>query len=264
MSAISVRWWRCTVVPLAVGATAWCQSAVADKPAEVNARVSQNIKDCKDQYQKRSEDSKLTREERAQMARLYVSCLKDRRAEHAIHDSGVPVQDKYEVELTQATLDSKVADANNQFLGMSWGVGIGISKTRSSTAIESAAIVNGVVTVTSDKRLQSRVFLESHYYFDGWCSGKDKVVKQGCGPFMAVATSANDVAGVGFGFMFGWKPKAEEKDGFSVGIGMILDNKVKNLASGFTPGSPPPPGATTVLTEEKARWSNMLFVTRTF
>jgi hypothetical protein len=258
-------------IALTTGGTVWGQQTTAfERKANaesLQSEVSSRIADCRTRYKEPSESPNNSRELRAQLARLYVSCLKEKRAEHAVSAGAYvqAVQDKYEVELTQATTDATIAAANNDFLGMSWGAGIGFSRTRSSAAIESAQIVNNVVTVTSDARLRSRVFLESHYYFDGWCTRKDdKKVKRGCGPFMAVTTSNNDVAGVGFGFMFGWKPKEEQKEGFSVGIGLILDNKVKNLASGFSPGAAPPAGATTVLTEEKARWSNMFFLTRTF
>jgi hypothetical protein len=81
-----------------------------------------------------------------------------------------------------------------------------------------------------------------------------------------VATDQDDVlAGVGLGFMFGWRtPQNTNGSGFSVGLGAILDANVKSLGDGFEENKPPPPGETSVRFEEKARWSALLFFTRTF
>jgi hypothetical protein len=82
---------------------------------------------------------------------------------------------------------------------------------------------------------------------------------------VAVAATEDEVlSGVGIGLMYGRKSKAADTDGFSIGLGVILDGKVKDLADGFEENQPPPPGETQVRFEEKARWSALLFVTRTF
>ena len=123
--------------------------------------------------------------------------------------------------------------------------------------------MDGVVRVTSSKENQPRVFLESHKYF--WCNDNGKDGTRGCGPFVAVAAKDDDVlGGVAIGFMYGRKTEITSSEGFSVGIGAVLDADVNDLASGFVANQPPPGGETEVRLESKSRWSAVLFVTRTF
>jgi hypothetical protein len=49
-----------------------------------------------------------------------------------------------------------------------------------------------------------------------------------------------------------------------VGIGGILDGKIKSLAKGFEVDQPLPSGESGIRYEEKARWSYLVFVTRSF
>jgi hypothetical protein len=105
--------------------------------------------------------------------------------------------------------------------------------------------------------------LEFHRYF--WCNDDRKQLDRGCGPFVAVAASDEDVlAGIGIGFMYGRKSSPDDTEGFSVGIGVILDGNVKDLADGFKENAPPPGTETAVRFEEKSRWSALIIVTRTF
>ncbi|MGI9233293.1 MAG: hypothetical protein ACR2RD_06655 [Woeseiaceae bacterium] len=150
--------------------------------------------------------------------------------------------------------------AEKEYLGLNWGVGAGISFSFDD-AVDGAEIVNGVIRVTSEKQNQPRIFFEFHKYF--WCDVNDGT--KGCGPFVAVATTSDDVlSGVAMGWMWGWKVKAADSDGFSIGVGAVLDADVSDLADGFEANQPPPPGETVVRFESKARWSGVLFVTRTF
>jgi hypothetical protein len=154
------------------------------------------------------------------------------------------------------------ADSEASFMGLNWGIGFGYSFGRDEM-IDDAEIVNGIVRVKSRKKEQPRVVLEFHKYF--WCNNNYKSGASGCGPFVAVAASQDKVlSGVGMGFMYGLKAKASDMEGFSVGVGAILDGKVKDLADGFKENEAPPAGETQVRFEEKARWSYLLFVTRTF
>ncbi|MGH8222298.1 MAG: hypothetical protein ACREQZ_04925, partial [Woeseiaceae bacterium] len=84
--------------------------------------------------------------------------------------------------------------------------------------------------------------------------------------FLAVAAGTGDtVLGVGLGWMWGLKSNdPEDSEGFSIGIGVILDDDVKALGDGFEENQPPPPGETAVRFEEKSRPAALLFVTRTF
>lgn len=72
-------------------------------------------------------------------------------------------------------------------------------------------------------------------------------------------------AGVAIGGMFGWRtPQDGDKEGFSIGLGLLLDAEGKTLADRFDDGQPLPDGATEIVFEDKARWSGVLFFTRTF
>ena len=88
----------------------------------------------------------------------------------------------------------------------------------------------------------------------------------GIGPFLGiVAKDENLISAFGTGVMFGWKdPRRGENDGWSIGIGAVLDANVNALAEGFEDGEPLPAGETEIRFEEKSRWSALLFFTRTF
>jgi hypothetical protein len=173
------------------------------------------------------------------------------------------LQNLESADLTGISTQTEIAQAGADFMGLSWGLGFGYSFGEEDF-IEGAEIANGIVRVTDDKTNQARVLLEFHRFF--WCNDKQRSVERGCGPFVALAATSDDVLkGVGVGFMWGWKSKDPTRsEGFSIGIGAILDNDVKSLADGFEENQPPPPGETVVRFKNEARWSGLVFVTRTF
>lgn len=165
--------------------------------------------------------------------------------------------------LSAAQRNQRIAEATTQFMDMSWGVGFGYS-FGNDDAIDGAEIVDGVVRVSSERKDLPRAVFEFHRYF--WCNkNRTGPGLAGCGPFVAVsATEDKLLSGVGVGFMYGRRAKVDDTEGFSVGVGVILDGKVKDLADGYSANQPAPDGATTVRFEEKSRWSTLIFVTRTF
>ena len=173
----------------------------------------------------------------------------------AVETATAPLTDKVK-------RDKQKADSEVDFLGLSWGLGFGFSFS-SDDAIDDADIVDGVVRVKSNKKQQPRAILEFHKFL--WCNEKMTIGTRGCGPFVAVAATQDDVlSGVGVGFMYGLKAKPSDSDGFSIGIGAILDGDVKDLADGFKKNQAPPGGETSVRYETESRWSALVFVTRTF
>ena len=95
----------------------------------------------------------------------------------------------------------------------------------------------------------------------------NQAIKTGHGPFVAVAaTDDNVLAGIAAGWMWGWKdfrlPATD--DAFTVGIGLILDDDIKDLADGFDEDKPLPEGETDIRFEEKARVGVVLLFTRSF
>ena len=208
--------------------------------------------------------------ERADAARRYERCMMATFAQARAVQSrsnnmvgAIALQNLDSTVMADVRLQAEAAQAGANFMGLSWGLGFGYS-IGGDDIIESAEIVNGVVRATDDRTDQARVLLEFHRFF--WCNNKNRSVESGCGPFVALAASSDDILkGVGVGFMWGWKSKdPSASEGFSVGIGAILDNDVKSLADGFSENAPPPPGETVVRFKKEARWSGLLFVTRTF
>ena len=168
-----------------------------------------------------------------------------------------------ETYLATAKKDAAVAKAPVDYTDLTWGLGFGASNSFDDV-VETASIVNGVVRVEDDQTLQTRVLLEFHQYF--WTGEMNEGQRWGSGPFLALAAGTEEtVLGVGVGWMWGMKSAdPEASEGFSVGIGVILDDGVKTLGEGFEDNQPPPPGETAVRFEEKSRPAAILFVTRTF
>jgi len=203
---------------------------------------------------------------RASSAAATVSCIDKGRglaiALASDAETRVRVKELLQPPVENAARVQQQANSETDFMGLSWGLGFGFS-FGFDDAIDDAEIVNNVVRVKSEKKQQPRALLEFHRYL--WCNKKNTVGTRGCGPFVAISATQDKVlSGVGMGFMYGLKAKATDSDGFSVGFGAILDGKVKDLADGFKENEAPPAGETQVRFKEKARWSGLLFVTRTF
>lgn len=234
-----------------------------------NDKVESILMQAKDNCNFYGSDVELSRVDiyqRTTRASRQTDCIKEFRgkliASSPDADSRAKVKELMQPLVDNAMSDEKAAASNTDFMGLNWGVGFGFSKSRDE-AIDDAEIVNGIVRVKSSKKEQPRVVLEFHKYF--WLNDEYKIGDRGLGPFVAVATTqSNLLSGVGVGLIYGRKSNKTDSDGFSVGIGVILDGEVKDLASGFKADQAPPVGETVVRFENKARWSNILFVTRTF
>ena len=178
------------------------------------------------------------------------------------------VKAKAEVEEVKAKTDASKAQAEGEkdFLGMKWGVGVGYSYAVDDV-VDNAQVVDGKIRVTKDLRAQPRLIMEFHRYIGCYeKNGKEVQVTSGCGPFAAIVSRDDKVlSGVAFGGMYGWKTtEGDVSKGFSVGLGVLLDSEGKTLASGFDDGQALPDGATAIVFEDEARWSAVLFFTRTF
>jgi len=79
-----------------------------------------------------------------------------------------------------------------------------------------------------------------------------------------VASDSKVLSGVGLGVMYGLKTAPSDTEGFSIGLGAVLDADVKGLGDGFKLKEAPPAGETSIRFITKSRWSMVLFVTRTF
>jgi hypothetical protein len=210
--------------------------------------------------------STRTVEERLAAANGALACVKEARS--ALRSRASTAEARAVVdEVTSPALDKSTkvaaqAATETDFMGLKWGLAFGYSYAFDDLA-DDAAIVNGVVRVKRSVRQQPRVLLEFHKYL--FCNRGSTVGTQGCGPFVAVASSQDKVlSGVAMGLMYGRKSAPTDPDGFSLGLGVILDANVRSLAKGFVDGSPPPGGETEIRFRSEARWSGVLFVSRTF
>jgi hypothetical protein len=168
--------------------------------------------------------------------------------------------------LTAASSYKATLAGEKDFIGITWGVGVGYSHGFDDI-VDDAQIIDGLVRVTKDLTEQPRVILEFHSY--RWCHKKrvgDVSIEQGCGPFAAVASRDDQaVSGVAAGWMYGWKTgTGADAKGFSIGIGVIVDSAGKKLGEGYVEGQPPPTGATSVFLKEESIASGVIFFTRTF
>lgn len=242
------------------------QTLTTQLSANQLVNVLETVRGECDQYLANAKSPDKTISERSSHASDALSCLNKGRGLLLSLAPDAETRAKLK-ELLQPLVDeaSQVkakADSETTFMGLNWGLGFGYS-FGFDDAIDDADIVNGIVRVKSQKKEQPRVVLEFHKYF--WCNNNYKSGASGCGPFVAVsATQDKLLSGVGMGFMYGLKAKDTDTEGFSVGVGVILDGKVKDLADGFKKNEAPPAGETQVRFEEKARWSYLLFVTRSF
>jgi hypothetical protein len=169
---------------------------------------------------------------------------------------------RVKTEEAQKALDDKQGSLDWAALG--WGVGVGVSFGKETVDGASIDGTPALVHVTSTRKNVPRVLLEFHTYpiqIDG-----PRGTLLGLGLFAAAASSDNKVlSGVGFGFMTGIRTgTGNNTNGFSIGIGGILDAKVKELAAGFSEGQAAPSGETAVRFVEKTRGSGVVFFTKTF
>jgi hypothetical protein len=159
--------------------------------------------------------------------------------------------------------------------------------------VADAEVVGGVVRVTKQNDLTPRVLLNLHYFFSGACSkayrlkleGRiDETVKQaagrwcavsqitdngnggksanhlvltpmrGWGPFIAVQPgSEQTIQAVGAGVLYGFRRQPDKTDSFNLGIGVVLEQNVKELGDGIEANKPLPPGETQVRFKESGR-----------
>lgn len=229
--------------------------------------------DCADAYDKVHGDPKdHPARDRYSAALELEACIENLRAgvvsqTRDIGDpDGVRAADIFLRTAAQNNASNKDAfSAQASFMGMAFGVGVGVSFSEDEIVSEAELSPDNLVVATKTESQLPRVVFESHYY--GFChSGKCNAGVFGIGPYFAiVAKSEKLISAFSAGVMFGWRSsKPEASAGFSVGVGALLDSEVKSLASGFQAGKPLPEGETQIRFEEKSRWSALIFFTRTF
>ena len=199
----------------------------------------------------------------------FQRCILGLKSERAVRATALA--DRADTDAALALLEAKASaaettsDGQGNFMGIRFGVGVGVSYSQDDVVPEAELGAGNVIVATKTERQLPRVIFESHYY--GWCrSARCNNGVFGVGPYFGIVAKTDKlISAFSTGAMFGWKDKkGGDPQGFSIGIGALLDDGVKSLADGFDAGQPLPPGETKIRFEEKARWSAILFFTRTF
>jgi hypothetical protein len=167
----------------------------------------------------------------------------------------------------QAQTTTKAEAATKEFLGMKWGIGVGvIGGFGGDRAVEKASIVNEVVRVDEEGDLRPQMFLEMHAFLTGprvnkwreyqrWKDAEEAKPKQitgtetpqpqkmpdlpkmGFGPFVALQTSDNKVIdSFSLGFMVGIRKDTSETASVNLGIGLSFDPGVQVLRGDLKDG----------------------------
>ena len=158
---------------------------------------------------------------------------------------------------------TKTETATTEFLGLKWGLGIGvIGSFGGDRAVEKASIINGVVRVEEEGALRPQSFLEMHVFLDreardwrtyqqnkakarmqeargdkpSWPPPKDPPLT-GFGPFIALQSSDQKVIdSLSLGVMWGFRKDPQSSASLNVGIGLSFDPSVQVLGGGLKDG----------------------------
>jgi hypothetical protein len=100
------------------------------------------------------------------------------------------------------------------FGGLRFGAGLSVTfDTGSNERVESAEIVDGLVRVTEEKNVITRILLETHYFFPATSRAFLGIKEPGTwawGPFVGVQSSTDDVIDAfAMGLMVGFRKEAE-------------------------------------------------------
>jgi len=161
---------------------------------------------------------------------------------------------------------TKTEQATADFLGLKWGLGIGVmGGFGGDRAVEKASIVNGVVRVEEEGDLRPQSFMEMHVFLDkkardwrGYQRGKSASRMAaanglnrknngtlttpdppltGFGPFIALQSSDKKVIdALSLGVMWGFRKDPQSPTSLNVGIGLSFDPSVQVLGGGLKDG----------------------------
>lgn len=205
------------------------------------------------------------------------------------------------IEVEEAT---KTEEATKEFLGLKWGVGIGVmGGFGGDSAVEKASIdANKLVRVDEEGDLRPQAFLEMHVFLVGdkarcwrdyqrkkaanqvaarnlasgqlaWCPDKDGKCQStmpdpplmGFGPFVALQSSDDKaIDALALGVMWGFRRDPKESTSVNVGIGLSFDPSVQVLGGGLKEDKPLPTGETAVRLKKEGRFGWALMTSFTF
>lgn len=163
------------------------------------------------------------------------------------------------------------SDGQTTFGGMTFGTGLSVAFNRGSS-ISNAEVINGLVRVTEETPAVARIVLETHYLFTcangekgNWCGKGSHLESSGHGPFLAIQPGQADlIQAIGMGWMLAFRHKEGDTKSWNIGLGYMVDPKVKVLGDGIVANQPLPAGETQVRFKITARYSWFLVSSYTF
>lgn len=158
----------------------------------------------------------------------------------------------------------------NTFGGIKFGTGLAAGFRR-SPIVTNAAVVGGVVRVSEETTAVARLILESHYLFTcedksaGKVCGDNLFKSSGHGPFVAIQPGQADIIqSIGIGWMLAFRHNDTDTSSWNIGLGVMVDPKVKTLGDGIVANQPLPVGETQVRFKTTARYSWFLMSSYAF
>lgn len=166
-----------------------------------------------------------------------------------------------QLELIQADEKQQQEEkASRDFMGVSFGVALGVTENLEDDQVESARVIDGIVRVEERRNTRPRLFLETHKFIG---QSDDKL--KGWGPFIAVELGQEDLLqGLGVGWMWGFRDDKADDSSLNLGIGWFVTDKIQKLGSGIEDGRPLPGAETEIRYRYDADGSVLAMASFTF
>lgn len=202
---------------------------------------------------------------------------------------------RHMAEMREAT---QMEEATKSFLGLKWGLGIGVmGGFGGGTAVEKASLVgpNKIVRVDEEGDMRPQMFLEMHVFLEdfgskmeSWRSYKkrmsdyrkkaegvqggvppmmqeDEAPLRGFGPFIALQGGDDEVINaLALGVMWGFRRDAKASNSVNVGLGLSFDPSVQVLGHGIEEGQQLPPGETELRFKKEGQFGWAFMASFTF
>jgi len=190
---------------------------------------------------------------------------------------------------------TQMEEATKDFLGLKWGLGIGVmGGFGGGTAVEKASVVgtDKIVRVDEEGDMRPQMFLEMHVLLvdldgkmENWRNYKQKKANywrkkdgagpptlqedeaplRGFGPFIALQGDDDKVIdALAVGVMWGFRRDAKATNSVNVGVGLSFDPSVQVLGHGIKEGRKLPEGETEVRFKKEGRFGWALMASFTF
>lgn len=150
--------------------------------------------------------------------------------------------------------------ANEEFAGVNFGIGLGITIDPEPDQVDSAQLINGIVRIEQSSNNKAQLMLETHMWLKTFNGGL-----HGIGPFVAIQASESDLLdAMGIGLMYGIRTDAESPQSLNIGLGYFLRNEVQKLGAGLEANQPLPAGETEIRYRTESDDNIVLTISFTF